>query len=159
MITVRKAGISDAYSLYTCNKALLPIYYSVDEYLYFTVLSPYKEVLVAEKDKRLCGYILAEYDGKFMHVLSFGVYPEWRRQGVGKKLMDELVKVAKTNKGTDTLSLNVHVENISGLAFYEAYGFKKVETISNYYRGALKAKSQDAYRLEYPFKENDKTGN
>jgi len=159
MMIIRKAGISDAYSLYICNKSLLPIYYSIDEYLYFILLSPYKEVLVAEKDKKICGYILGEYDGRFMHVLSFGVYPECRRQGVGKMLMDELMKVAKSNKGTDTLSLNVHVENKTGIAFYEKYGFKNVETIKNYYRGSLKAKSQDAYRLEYPFENENKTGN
>jgi ribosomal-protein-alanine N-acetyltransferase len=157
MITIRKAGISDAYGLYVCNRALLPIYYSVDEYLYFTLLSPYKEVLIAEKDKKICGYILGEYDGRFMHVLSFAVYPEYRRQGVGKKLMNELVKIAMANKGTDTLSLNVHVENSGGIAFYEAYGFKKIETLNNYYRGSLKAKSQDAYRLEYPFKKENES--
>lgn len=154
MITIRKAEFKDTYNIYACNRKVLPISYALDEYLYFILLSPYKEVLIAEVDSKLCGYILGEYDGKYMHVLSFAVYPEYRRKGVGKKLMDGLLDIAKKDKNINALSLNVHVENEGGLSFYKAYGFKNVETLKNYYFGSLNAKSQDAYRLEYPFKDN-----
>ena len=158
MINIRKANFTDAYSLYACNRALLPIYYSLDEYLYFIMFSSYKEVLIAEESNNICGYILGEHNGEYMHVLSFGVYPEYRRKGVGRKLMDEIVKLAKTNNDIESISLNVHVENIVGITFYESYGFKRVETLPNYYRGSLNSESQDAYRLEYTFKKDDKSG-
>jgi len=153
MTTVRKAGFTDAYNLYLCNKTVLPIYYSVDEYLYFSLVSPYKEILIAERDGKLCGYILAEYDGSFLHILSFGVYPEYRKNGMGSALINELEKIAKINKEVKALSLNVHAGNNNAIAFYEKYGFKKVNKLVNYYHGSLKnVSTQDAYRLEYALK-------
>ena len=153
MTTIRRAGFTDSYNLYHCNKTVLPIYYSIDEYLYFCLISPCKEILIAELDGKMVGYILAEYDESFLHVLSFGVYPEYRKMGIGGALINELVKIAKTNGKIIGISLFVHVGNENGIIFYEKYGFKKVQTLTNYYQGSLiDVLSQDAYRLEYMIK-------
>lgn len=156
-INIRKAGFTDIYNIYCCNKAVLPIYYSIEEYLFIIFASTNKELLVAEIDDELVGYLLAEYDGSFLHIMSFGVYPKYRRHKIGTKLIHELVNIAKNKPNVNTLSLNVHADNKGGVLFYEKYGFKKNKRLVNYYSGTLKnAKSQDAFRLEYLLKHNDK---
>jgi ribosomal protein S18 acetylase RimI-like enzyme len=158
MITIREAGLGDVYNLYMCNRIVLPIYYLMDEYLYFVMLASDKRTLVAEQNGNLCGYILAQQEDSFMHILSFGVYPEYRRQGAGTKLIDGLIEMVQTNPTINAISLNVHTNNHTAIAFYEKYGFKKTNKLLNYYNGCLKNETtQDAYRLEYMLKQNKQT--
>ena len=151
-LNIRKAGFTDIYNIYCCNKDVLPLYYSIEEYLFIMLAGSNNELLVAEIDNKLVGYLLAEYDKQYLHIMSFGIYPEYRRCGIGSKLINELVTIAKSKEEIYAISLNVHADNNGGINFYEKYGFQKKKRLINYYFGNIKnAVSQDAFRLEYVF--------
>ena len=154
MIKIRKAGFLDIYNIYLCNKSCLPIYYSMDEFFFF-MLSNEKVLYIAENGNELCAYILGEYNDNTLHILSFGVYPKYRRKRIGTRLINILAQNARAqnaktnNHNVNKLSLYVHADNESGIVFYERNGFNKIKKLTNYYKGSLKnVKTQDAYRME-----------
>jgi len=145
---IRIAGVNDTGKLYEINKICLPIYYSYLDYVLMLISSSYL-ILIAEDDNNTIGYLVGEYNNNNnFHILSFGVHPSFRNKGIGRKLIDFLVNKIKNQKYTE-ITLNVHVDNIGGIAFYEKLNFKAVKLLKNYYQGALSdAKSYDGYRMK-----------
>lgn len=93
--------------------------------------------LVAKKNEEICGYLLAEK--KFaphlekpnvVHIINFGVKKEIRGQGIGKKLLDNLLEICK-EMNIDEIRLGVFNKNISAYKFYEQYGFEPFEQLMN----------------------------
>ncbi|HNP74852.1 MAG TPA: GNAT family N-acetyltransferase [bacterium] len=83
--------------------------------------------LVAWQDKQIIGSLLfigGEYR-KNRHGGKIEIFlrPEFRRQGVGQKLMNRLFSWAK-RQGIKRIELEVWSNNRPGLAFYERLGFK-----------------------------------
>jgi ribosomal protein S18 acetylase RimI-like enzyme len=144
---IREANFQNLSRIQVCNKECLPLYYNITDYYSFFIMPKYN-ILMAEDaiNGKLCGFLVSEHIGKYYHILTFGVNKQYRRKGIGSKLIDGLIKIAKC----ENLSLNVHIENTSGIAFYQKYGFKKVTELKNYYNGSLKdTTSQDAVRMEF----------
>lgn len=145
-MNIRRASISDNENVCSCNKACLPICYSSIEYI-FMLMSGYI-ILIAEKDKKLLGYIISNFENDSLHIYSFAIYPEHRRMGIGSMLINKNIETAKKNN-CKKISLNVHTENITGLKFYKKLGFKKNKTLINYYNNRIpNTDNQDAYSLE-----------
>jgi ribosomal-protein-alanine N-acetyltransferase len=125
----------DVKELYNCNKTVLPIYYYKDQYLEF--INDFDHILLkaVDKDNIFIGYIIGRRENKKrFHILSFGVYKQFRRQKVGSLLMSEIEKHA-LNKfdSIQFISLNVITTNHIGIKFYENCGFKKVRLLEHYY--------------------------
>ena len=146
MISIRRATLLDANNIQQCNKECLPLSYSTLEYMSILCMN-YNIILIAEKENELCGYLYAQHTSNVLHIMSFGIYNKYRRNGIGTKLVSKIEKVAKDHK-CNILSLNVHTANIVGIKFYKKNGFKMTKILQNYYQGSLKAKTQDAYRFE-----------
>jgi ribosomal protein S18 acetylase RimI-like enzyme len=87
---------------------------------------------VAEKDKKIIGFI----GGELMrapkttegYASDLYVYPEYRKQSIGKKLMAEFAKWTKS-RGCNWMSLLVYTRNKKGIKFYEKLGFENVVEI------------------------------
>lgn len=72
---------------------------------------------------------------------------EYRRQGIGKKLIEEVEK--RANK-CENITLEVNENNISAIKFYESLGFKFIAKRKNYYGkedALLMEKKKDFYIL------------
>lgn len=89
--------------------------------------------LVAEIDGQVAGLLQADIKFRpyletenFCHVCGLGVLPAFRRQGIAKKLMTELVSECK-KRGIVEISLGVFYDNIGACQLYEALGFKPLE--------------------------------
>lgn len=89
--------------------------------------------LVAEIDGQVAGLLQADIKFRpyletenFCHVCGLGVLPAFRRQGIAKKLMTELVNECK-KRGISELSLGVFNDNIGAYQLYETLGFKPLE--------------------------------
>ena len=60
------------------------------------------------------------------------VLPQYRRQGLARKLLDALSKTARSMEVT-TLHLEVSHLNTGAVAFYEGYGWQQTGLRKNYY--------------------------
>ena len=91
------------------------------------------DVIVAERDGTICGMAGVEYLNKpespysrarkIYHVMEFGVDEAFRRQGVGRELMD-FIRADAMDKGFSRIELDMWTFNEAAGKFYEAVGFR-----------------------------------
>ena len=66
------------------------------------------------------------------HIKTFAVLPEWRRRGIGGRLMLELVQLAR-QLGARVLTLEVRLSNHAARELYRRFGFRPVGVRPRYY--------------------------
>lgn len=91
-------------------------------------------VIVAEIDRRIAGFSIAEFGETHLHISLLAVAPTHQRSGIGRALMQWLEKSALT-AGIADIQLELRANNTSARFFYEALGYQFVRTIPGYYRG------------------------
>ena len=84
---------------------------------------------------RLAHYVVARTDGRLVgfagiwlmvdeaHVTTFGVHPDHRRRGVGRRLLLRLAEIA-IELGSVRMTLEVRVSNVPAQALYRSFGFQ-----------------------------------
>lgn len=77
----------------------------------------------------LCRSVLDEVE-----ILTFAVDPERRRLGVGRTLLEEIIRISV--KSAESLYLEVGTDNPAALGLYLDAGFKEIGRRKNYYRRA-----------------------
>ena len=88
--------------------------------------------LVAKQENIVVGYVgmyvvLQEGD-----ITDIAVAKEVQGQGIGTKLLKELLEVAKKH-GTETINLEVRVSNESAISLYKKHGFEIIGRRKNFY--------------------------
>lgn len=78
--------------------------------------------LVAEKDGKIVGVIMAGSDGRRGYIYHTAVSPDQRRQGIASKLVDAAMTALET-AGITKVALVVFDRNADGNAFWEKSGF------------------------------------
>lgn len=93
---------------------------------------------------RLARYVVARAGGRVVafagvwlmvdeaHITTFSVHPEWRRQGIGRRLLLRLAELA-SELGAQRMTLEVRVTNRAAQALYRGYGFEVVGRRPRYY--------------------------
>jgi len=66
------------------------------------------------------------------HITTFGVHPEWRRQGIGRRLLLRLLELA-LELGASRMTLEVRVSNEAAQALYRGFGFSVAGRRPRYY--------------------------
>lgn len=88
--------------------------------------------VVATEGEKLAGYagsqtVLGEAD-----MMNLAVEPAFRRQGIGRELVTNLVARLK-EKGTYCLTLEVRASNVQAIGLYQQLMFEEVGRRPNYY--------------------------
>lgn len=86
---------------------------------------------VAEAEGKIIGTVLAGNDGRRGYVYHLCVSEEYRKQGIGKKLVDAMLDGMR-EEGISKVALVVFAYNDTANAFYEKIGFVKRNDL--YYR-------------------------
>ena len=87
----------------------------------FLARNPHTSFAALEGDT-LCGVILSGHDGRRGYVYHMSVREEYRRQGIGKKLVEMSMDALK-KEGINKAALLVFCRNETGNAFWEKMGF------------------------------------
>lgn len=101
--------------------------------------NPYAYFIVAEIDNNIVGYISSTLE-EYGEILNFFVVSEYRRLGIGKALLSNVIFEAEKNK-IKSLYLEVSEKNINAINLYKSFDFKVSHVRKNYY------KDSDAYVL------------
>lgn len=83
-----------------------------------------------------------------VYLMTISVLDEYRRYGIGSKLLEEIIRIHKNLKEVTYITLHVQISNLVALKFYEKHGFEKFKFLENYYTGA-EVNPKDAYYLRY----------
>jgi [ribosomal protein S18]-alanine N-acetyltransferase len=79
--------------------------------------------LVAVHQHKIVGFVMGETTGKLGEVEDIAVLPQYRRRGIGRRLMRaELEKMRKT--GVKRVTLWVHWKNSDAIPFYYTLRFR-----------------------------------
>lgn len=117
--------------------------YDIEKQSFTTPWSP-ESLLKDVSDNRLATYIVAKADGKVVayagfwlifdeaHIMNIAVRKEYRARGIGKMLLDELLKIAR-RQGAASVGLEVREKNEVAIRMYENAGFAKTGIRKGYY--------------------------
>lgn len=86
-------------------------------------------LLVAEEDGAIVATVMAGYEGHRGWINYLAVHPEHRRNGLGRRMMDE-AEARLRALGCPKINLQVRKTNTHALGFYEAIGYKVDESVS-----------------------------
>jgi ribosomal-protein-alanine N-acetyltransferase len=97
------------------------------------------------EDGTPCGVVLDQCLGPEGEILTLGVAPVWRRHGVARVLLQDLIARARAG-GAQRLLLEVAADNTAALALYSSCGFARQGIRRHYYR-RTPGPAVDAWRL------------
>jgi ribosomal protein S18 acetylase RimI-like enzyme len=141
-IKIRKASLVDLQQLLVFEQDIIKTERAFDPTLkpdpinYYDlrslIASPLAEVIVAEADNKIIasGYARIDRSKPFLKHTTHAylgfmyVLPEYRGQGINKRIIDALKKWAATQNITE-FSLEVYCDNVSAIKAYEKIGFSR----------------------------------
>ena len=88
----------------------------------------------ARPDRRVAGFGIMRYGDDEAHLDLLGVDPGHRREGLGRRIVEWLEKVALV-AGITAVFLEVREQNQGARAFYERLGYRNLERLAGYYQG------------------------
>ena len=97
-----------------------------------------KWYIVAEDERQILGYAGLMTVGADADVQSIAVSREARRSGLGRRLLVELLEVARRRGGT-RMFLEVAADNVAAIGLYELNGFEVTSRRRDYYAAGLDA--------------------
>ena len=95
---------------------------------------PGRSYVVVDHDAQLAGYAGIDLAPEAT-VMTIGVAPQFRRQGLGRALMEHLLGLARES-GSTLVHLEVRADDAGAQALYSQSGFTPVGRRRGYYQGA-----------------------
>lgn len=89
--------------------------------------------VVAENAEGELGYLMARLSGEEGEILNLAVLPGYRRQGVGRRLLEHGLAFL-VGRGVREAYLEVRESNLAARDLYLGFGFRPVGVRPHYYR-------------------------
>ena len=89
-------------------------------------------VLIASKEGTIAGFAIMRFGDDQAHLFLLGVQPDYRRNGLGRSMMQWLEKSCRT-AGIRTIRVEVRVSNRAALRFYSKLGYRMIARVAGYY--------------------------
>lgn len=101
--------------------------------------------IVAKLDNNILGFAGIWFSVDDAHITNIVVNKDYRHKGIGSKLLERLIILAKEQNKT-SLTLEVNTKNINAQKLYLKFGFKNLGIRKKYYSGI-----EDAYIMTLYF--------
>ena len=131
MLTIRRMKESDIPEVARLEKEIFPDPWS-EGAISETFEQEQTLLLVAYEDRKLIGYLILYFVLEEGEIARIAVIPEYRRQGVGARMLLELEDLCEDN-GITKLLLDVRESNETAISFYTSYGFVQDGVRRNFY--------------------------
>ncbi len=80
----------------------------------------------------IVGYAVMMVAADEAHLLNLSIAAKWQRQGWGKKLLQQVLNLARQHSARVML-LEVRPSNVAALGLYQGFGFKRIALRRGYY--------------------------
>ncbi len=95
--------------------------------------NPASRSWVAALDLQVVGMVVAWFIVDEIHIATIATHPDFRRQGIGEKLLLHTLKAAK-DEGAITSLLEVREGNLAAQAMYRKFGYVEDGRRKGYYK-------------------------
>ncbi len=139
-VTYRSANALDIPVMVSLDKQLFPYSpWSTGQYRQ-EISAPTRHFIVALDDaQNIIGYAgVFAPGGTAADILTVGVVPEHRSQGIARALMALITKWAK-KQGSTAMLLEVKIDNLEAISLYESLGYVKLNIRKDYFGSGLDA--------------------
>jgi ribosomal protein S18 acetylase RimI-like enzyme len=82
----------------------------------------------------IAAFAIMHFGDEVAHLNLLAVAPAYRRQGLGRQLMDWLI-VTAIEAGVFRINLELRTHNGEACAFYQSMGFEQMGVVQGYYQG------------------------
>lgn len=152
-LTICRASLADLKTIWIIEKLSFPTPWS--RWNFLTELgNPVSHALLAGPGPphpwKPWGYVIFWVVAQEMHILNLAVHPQHRRQGIGRRLLQEALAYARA-LGAVTAWLEVRPSNTPARTLYESLGFEEVGTRPQYYTDT----QEDAILLALSWEEDE----
>lgn len=133
-VEIRAARAEDAAEIARLAKRSLPEAWSEDALCQVLARPDYRGLVaeIGDLPERLVGYAIGQRVLDEIDIQSVAVEPEWRRSGLGRKLVEWLLARARA-EGAVRASLEVRRANAAARLLYEGLGFQAEGVRPRYY--------------------------
>jgi [ribosomal protein S18]-alanine N-acetyltransferase len=87
---------------------------------------------ICEESDKILGFSIVSIAVGEAHILNINVHPDEQKQGVGRKMLTNLIEVARS-KNAETIFLEVRPSNAGAIALYMSMGFNEIGIRKGYY--------------------------
>lgn len=132
MIEIKAMSGNDISDVVTVEEACFSIPWTKKDFereIYENKMAIYQ---VAFVDGKLVGYAGMWHIVNEGHITNVAVLQEYRRQGIGKRLLEELIQIAQ-EKEMIGITLEVKISNLAAQKLYSNYGFRPEGIRKRYY--------------------------
>lgn len=125
-VRVRAATIGDVPAIMAVDAQCFSAEWRKDDVQIVTALREAHRFLVVEDETGVIGYAFttAHNDRRLIHLVRIAVLPDRQRQGIGARLLYEVVAGAAA-AGAETITLNTQAYNQHARRLYEWFGFRR----------------------------------
>ena len=136
---IRPYEARDFQAIHKLDQVCFPpgISYSKWSMQYFVNLAT-ADCLVAEEEKKIVGFLLAETNPPLAHIITLDVAESHRKKGVGSALLREIEEHFAFH-GIQSVLLETAVDNETGIAFWTHHGYRSEAVVKRYYLGKIDA--------------------
>lgn len=104
------------------------------------------QCVVLEQASQIVGYTITMQVLDEYHLLNIAIKKNMQNQGLGEKLMQDLIDKAKQNQGKH-IFLEVRASNLAARHLYQKLGFIEVGLRKDYYSGPVDREDAVLYTL------------
>ncbi len=130
--TIRPAELADLDGILTIEEQSFSSPWPRSAFVGEIVGRSWSRVLVATQGDHIIGFMVYWVITSEVHLLNMAVHPTWRRHGVGRLLLDQLIATAKA-EGRGEILLEVRVTNWAAQNLYHCYAFNEIAIRKGYY--------------------------
>ncbi|MBU9723678.1 MULTISPECIES: ribosomal protein S18-alanine N-acetyltransferase [Bacillaceae] len=131
-VRIRLMEIADLNQVMEVEHACFPTPWSKGAFVNELTTNQFANYLVAEIDGRVIGYCGVWIIIDEAHITNIAVSPEYRRLGIGERLLQGVIEMAKTFRAKK-ITLEVRLSNETAIRMYRKNGFQNGGIRKNYY--------------------------
>lgn len=139
MSEIRQIGVADISAFTPLYRSIFPKKNITEKEVEGIFKNEPATVFVIEVQKNFVGFIYFLTILDEIEIIDVGVDENFRKKGIGKKLMRHVIHHAQTKNVTRIL-LEVRADNMAAIHLYESLGFIFVRSRADYYEDGCDAR-------------------
>jgi ribosomal-protein-alanine N-acetyltransferase len=132
-VTLRKMILDDVEQVIAIDQLSFSLPWPTSSFRYELTENKASRCWVAELDDRVVGMLVGWLIVDEIHIASIATHPDFRKQGIGEKLLLLALRSAK-EEGAVTSFLEVRENNAAALMMYRKFGYVESGRRAGYYK-------------------------